>query len=189
MPPLFPPYTKTVSAMNKQELIELCNRFDLPNEGLVINLRTRLRAYLQDHQEELRENPQFARLYPRQRGQRPQESPPPEEQNPRLDNPNEHEDNEMNGPEDGEMNEPEHEANSQRNSRTVSAHSDFSSFHGLDRSITQGSVSDLDNPCPNSFSPPPRQDSIREDTPSGTYPHQILFSFIPHPAIPHTKFL
>lgn len=70
MPPILPPYTKTVSAMTKRELIDLCDRFDQPTVGTVKQLRTRMNTYLRNHQNDLQNNPQFAALYPRRRGRR-----------------------------------------------------------------------------------------------------------------------
>lgn len=78
MPPVLPPYTKPISAMNKRELIELCDRFDQPTHGIVSQLRTRMNTYLRNHREDLENNPQFARLYPRRRGRVPQNQQNPD---------------------------------------------------------------------------------------------------------------
>ena len=83
MPPVAPPYTKTLSALRKNELVRLSNEFRLPTEGSVLVLRNRLRVYLNAHNEVLYRNPRFTALYPKHRQVQhqqavvPQRSPSP----------------------------------------------------------------------------------------------------------------
>ena len=67
MPPGAAPYTKTLSALRKNELVRLSNEFRLPTEGSVFVLRNRLRVYLNAHNEVLYRNPRFNALYPKHR--------------------------------------------------------------------------------------------------------------------------
>ena len=70
MPPI-PAYRKLVSQMKKRELQALSRHFDLDDDGLVADLRTRLNDYLTTHRNTLQNNPLYTRLYPR-RGPRNQ---------------------------------------------------------------------------------------------------------------------
>ncbi|PPQ94252.1 hypothetical protein CVT25_004972 [Psilocybe cyanescens] len=108
MPP--PPYTKPITSMNKQELKNLCDHFGQVNEGLVKALRQRLKRYLNNHREELAQNPDYQRLYPRRRGRAPTQQP------------------------DHSGDEEENNQNSDENSNGDEqlAASDFSSFHGCE---------------------------------------------------------
>ena len=65
--PLGPPYTKTLSALRKTELVRLSREFRLPSEGSVLALRNRLKVYLNTHNEVLYRNPRFNALYPKHR--------------------------------------------------------------------------------------------------------------------------
>ena len=67
MPPVGPPYTKTLSALRKTELVRLSCEFRLPTDGSVLVLRNRLKVYLNTHNEVLYHNPRFNALYPRHR--------------------------------------------------------------------------------------------------------------------------
>ena len=67
MPPVAPPYTKTLSALRKTELVRLSHELRLPAEGSVLALRNRLKAYLNAHSEVLYRNPRFRALYPKHR--------------------------------------------------------------------------------------------------------------------------
>ena len=70
MPPVAPPYTKTLSALRKTELVRLSNEFRLPTEGSVVVLRNRLKTYLNAHNEALYRNPRYRALYPKHRQMR-----------------------------------------------------------------------------------------------------------------------
>jgi hypothetical protein len=68
MPPIInhqQPFTQPVSAMRKNALQALCRHFELDDEGPVITLRQRLKVFLQEHHEQLEDNPIYSRLYPR----------------------------------------------------------------------------------------------------------------------------
>ena len=67
MPPGAAPYTKTLSALCKTELVRLSREFRLPTEGSVVVLRNRLKVYLNAHNEVLYRNPRFNALYPKHR--------------------------------------------------------------------------------------------------------------------------
>jgi hypothetical protein len=68
MPPLLA-YRKPVSALKKHELKALCRHFNLDDDGLVTELRTRLTDHLSLHREDLQNNPLYTRLYPRRNHQ------------------------------------------------------------------------------------------------------------------------
>lgn len=72
------PYTHTLSALRKDDLIRLSREFRLPPEGSVVTLRNRLRVYLNAHREVLQHNQRYKFLYPKQRRvNNPHNSPPP----------------------------------------------------------------------------------------------------------------
>jgi hypothetical protein len=74
MPPhLQQPYTQTLSMLRKIDLIRLSLEFRLPTDGSVVNLRDRLRVYLNAHRETLYRNPRFNPLFPKHR--RPPQRP------------------------------------------------------------------------------------------------------------------
>lgn len=140
--------------MNKRELIDLCDRFDQPNHGLVIDLRTRLNRYLRDHRDELQNNPQFARLYPHPRGRRAQvpvlRTPSPE-----------HHSN--NGDDFGNI--PDQEPQNNEDDDGSARHSEAPSDHNANRTNTHRSLSDISN----DDEPPAPQDSSRKSSPFGTF--------------------
>ena len=68
------PYTKTLSALLKTDLIRLSTEFRLPTDGPVVTLRNRLRAYLNYHNATLARNPRYRALFP---GYRRNRSPTP----------------------------------------------------------------------------------------------------------------
>jgi hypothetical protein len=79
MPPRRPfpnrtPYTKTLSALLKTDLIRLSTEFRLPTDGPVVTLRNRLRAYINYHNATLSQNPRYRALFP---GHRRNRSPTP----------------------------------------------------------------------------------------------------------------
>jgi len=61
------PYTSTLSFLRKIDLIRLSLEFRLPTDGTVVNLRDRLRVYLNSHSETLYKNPRYRPLYPQHR--------------------------------------------------------------------------------------------------------------------------
>ena len=61
------PYTKTLSALLKPDLVRLCNEFRLVQDGSVVVLRNRLKDYLNIHREALYRNPRFNALFPKHR--------------------------------------------------------------------------------------------------------------------------
>ena len=61
------PYTTTLSLLRKIDLIRLSVELKLPTDGNVMNLRDRLRVYLNAHSETLWRNPRFRPLYPQHR--------------------------------------------------------------------------------------------------------------------------
>ena len=65
------PYTKTLTALLKPDLVRLCNEFHLPHEGSVVLLRTRLKDYLNLHRDNLYRNPQYNALFPKHRRIKP----------------------------------------------------------------------------------------------------------------------
>jgi hypothetical protein len=75
------PYTKTLSALLKTDLIRLSTEFRLPTDGPVVTLRNRLRAYLNYHSAALTHNPRYRALFP---GHRRNRSPTPPPSSPDL---------------------------------------------------------------------------------------------------------
>jgi hypothetical protein len=74
MPPQLPqPYTQTLSLLRKIDLIQLSLEFKLPTDGSVVNLRDRLRVYLNAHRDTLFRNPRYNPLFPKMR--RPPQRP------------------------------------------------------------------------------------------------------------------
>ena len=74
-----PPYTKllTGSALLKTDLLRLCGEFHLPADGSVVDLRTRLRGYINLNRDTLFRNPRYRALFPtRPRIKRPPSSSP-----------------------------------------------------------------------------------------------------------------
>lgn len=69
------PYTQTLSALRKDDLIRLSREFKLPPEGSVVTLRNRLRVYMNAHREVLYRNQRYKSLYPKHR--QPNNPPPP----------------------------------------------------------------------------------------------------------------
>ena len=69
-----PPYTATLSMLRKIDLIRLSLELKLPTDGSVVNLRDRLRVYLNAHSDTLFRNPRYNALYPKVR--RPRQPPP-----------------------------------------------------------------------------------------------------------------
>ena len=61
------PYTSTLSMLRKIDLLRLCVELKLPNDGTVLNLRDRLRVYLNAHSDTLYRNPRYRPLYPQHR--------------------------------------------------------------------------------------------------------------------------
>ena len=59
-----PPYTQVLSALCKNDLIRLCTEFRL---GPIVNLRNRLKDYLNLHRDMLFHNPRYNALFPRHR--------------------------------------------------------------------------------------------------------------------------
>lgn len=60
-------YTRPLSSLLKQQLVQLADEFELPSAGGVKDLRRTLKAYLDDHRDDLADNPTYRRLYPRRR--------------------------------------------------------------------------------------------------------------------------
>ena len=71
------PYTKTLTALLKPDLVRLCNEFHLPNDGSVVVLRNRLKDYLNLHRDNLFRNPRYNALFPKHRRARAANPPPP----------------------------------------------------------------------------------------------------------------
>ena len=72
MIPLLPhldrhPYTQTLSALRKIDLLRLSLEFKLSTEGSVVELRHRLKGYLNTHRDTLYRNPHYNPLFPRHR--------------------------------------------------------------------------------------------------------------------------
>lgn len=66
--------------LRKIDLLRLSVEFKLPTDGTVINLRDRLRVYLNAHREVLYRNPRFRPLYPQHRRiTQPVQAPEPAE--------------------------------------------------------------------------------------------------------------
>jgi hypothetical protein len=61
------PYTQLITALRKIDLLRLCVEFRLPNDGSVVELRNRLKDYLNLHRETVYRNPRYTALYPRHR--------------------------------------------------------------------------------------------------------------------------
>jgi hypothetical protein len=66
-PPQELPYTQTLSALRKNDLLRLTVEFRLPVEGSVVILRNQLKKYLNSHRDTLYRNPRFTALYPKHR--------------------------------------------------------------------------------------------------------------------------
>lgn len=64
------PYTKLLSTLRKQELIWLCVELRLSTDGSVVDLKERLKVYLDDNHNEFAANPGYKVLYPNQRRRR-----------------------------------------------------------------------------------------------------------------------
>ena len=62
-----PPYTQVLSALRKNDLIRLCGEFRLSSDGPVVNLRNRLKDYLNLHRDTLYRNPRYKPLFPKHR--------------------------------------------------------------------------------------------------------------------------
>ena len=60
-------YTKALSSLRKNELLQLSAEFNLPIEGSVITLRNRLKTHLTRHNEALYRDPRYKALYPKVR--------------------------------------------------------------------------------------------------------------------------
>jgi hypothetical protein len=60
-------YTKLLSALRKTELVRLCLEFRLNADGSVLNLRNRLKDYLNLHRDTLYRDPRYTGLFPRHR--------------------------------------------------------------------------------------------------------------------------
>lgn len=73
------PYTRTLSALLKTDLIRLATDFRLPTDGSVLDLRNRLRVYLNARRDNLRANPRYKALFPKNHRpvQPPHLTPPP----------------------------------------------------------------------------------------------------------------
>ena len=69
------PYTKVLSALLKTDLVRLCVEFRLRTDGSVVDLRNRLKDYLNLHRDTLFANARYKPLFPRHR--RPDQPPPP----------------------------------------------------------------------------------------------------------------
>jgi hypothetical protein len=67
MPAQQPPYTQTLSLLRKIDLIRLSLEFKLPTDGSVVNLRDRLRVYLNAHRDVIYRNPRYKPLFPKLR--------------------------------------------------------------------------------------------------------------------------
>jgi hypothetical protein len=100
-PPQELPYSQTLSALRKADLIRLSVEFKLAVDGPVTTLRNRLRVYLNSHRNSLYPNPRYKNLYPKRHNTtQPSPSPPPENlsQNSRSTSPhNNHSDASWNG--------------------------------------------------------------------------------------------
>jgi hypothetical protein len=68
---------KPISRMLKAELQQLCQHFCIPVEGNVLDLRKRLNAYLKAHENDLRNNRNYAALFPQRRGRNRQQASTP----------------------------------------------------------------------------------------------------------------
>ena len=67
------PFSQTLSALRKADLIRLSVEFRLSVDGSVVTLRNRLRKYLNSHSDTLYHNPMYTALYPKHR--RPNQPP------------------------------------------------------------------------------------------------------------------
>ena len=121
-----PPYTQVLSALRKNDLICLCDEFRLPTDGSVVNLRNRLKDYMNLHRNTLYRNPRYNPLFPRHRRparpiQQPEQASPPSTP---PSSPN-----------------PSHRSSSRASSRS------YDSWHGIDRHVDDQNDDNLnDNP-------------------------------------------
>ena len=119
-----PPYTQVLSALRKNDLIRLCDEFRLPTEGSVVNLRNRLKDYLNLHRNTLFRNPRYNPLFPRHRRpvqpiQQPEQASPPSTP---PSSPN-----------------PSHRSSSRASTRS------YDSWHGIDRHSDNQDDNDFDD--------------------------------------------
>ena len=61
------PYSRTLSALRKTELVQLSVDFKLPTDGNVLTLRNRIRVYMNYHRDVLINNPRYKALFPKAR--------------------------------------------------------------------------------------------------------------------------
>ena len=61
------PYTKVLSALLKPDLVRLCGEFRLAADGSVVNLRKRLKDYLNLNRDRVYRDPRYKGLYPKHR--------------------------------------------------------------------------------------------------------------------------
>ena len=61
------PYTKVLSALLKPDLVHLCGEFRLAADGSVVNLRKRLKDYLNLNRDRVYRDPRYKGLYPKHR--------------------------------------------------------------------------------------------------------------------------
>ena len=71
------PFSQTLSALRKADLIRLSVEFRLSVDGSVVTLRNRLKKYLNSHSNTLYHNPRYTALYPKHRRPNQSSSPPP----------------------------------------------------------------------------------------------------------------
>jgi hypothetical protein len=76
-PPQELPYSQTLSTLRKGDLIRLSVEFKLPVDGSVVELRDRLRTYINDRKDTLYRNPRFRGLFPKPRQPPRRRSPNP----------------------------------------------------------------------------------------------------------------
>ena len=62
-----PPYTQVLSALCKNDLVQLCAEFRQIAQGSIVNLRNCLKDYLNLHREMLYRNPRYNALFSRHR--------------------------------------------------------------------------------------------------------------------------
>ena len=159
-----PPYTQVLSALRKNDLVRLCDEFRLSTEGSVVNLRNRLKDYLNLHRNTLYRNPRYTALFPKHRKPgRPIQQPEHELQPPTP---------------------PSSPGLSHRSSSRSSSHS-YDSWHGIDRHTENQDDDNLsDNPLLQPPQPhyrihhPPLQQILQQ-------PHDPHFI----PALPYADYL
>jgi len=118
------PYTKVLSALLKPDLVRLCGEFRLAADGSVVNLRKRLKDYLNLNRDRVYRDPRYNALYPRHRraGEPAAREPTPALSDRSFES--------WNGIEDQPQHDPQHEPLPIRSPTDSSSDNDNSIPHG-----------------------------------------------------------